>query len=64
MVVPFGSRLHVSGTDAGTLEASVSRVAAGNGLRVTAIEPGLEDVFIHLMRQAPEPVAAIREARG
>jgi ABC-2 type transport system ATP-binding protein len=64
MVVPFGSRLHVSGTDAGTLEASVSRVAAGNGLRVTAIEPGLEDVFIHLMRQAPEPVAAVREARG
>jgi len=64
MVVPFGARLHVSGTDAGALAASVSSAAAGNGLRFSPIEPGLEDVFIHLMRRAPEPVVAAREAQG
>jgi ABC-2 type transport system ATP-binding protein len=64
MVVPFGNRLHVSGTDGAALAASVARVADGNGLRTAAIEPGLEDVFIHLMRGAPEPVTGARRAEG
>ncbi|MDH5263440.1 MAG: ABC transporter ATP-binding protein [Betaproteobacteria bacterium] len=62
MVVPFGTRLHVSGTDDASLEASVARATAAAGLRATRIEPGLEDVFIHLMRSAPEPVTAARRA--
>jgi ABC-2 type transport system ATP-binding protein len=64
MVVPFGARLHVSGTDASTLAATVSRVAAREGLRATPVEPGLEDVFIHLMRRAPEPVTVARHAQA
>ena len=60
MVVPFGTRLHVSGTDAEALAASVTGAASRAGLRATPIEPGLEDVFIHLMRRAPEPVSAGR----
>jgi ABC-2 type transport system ATP-binding protein len=64
MVVPFGTRLHVSGTDAAALEASVSRVSSRPGLRVGRIEPGLEDVFIHLMRRAPEPVTVAARAEG
>jgi ABC-2 type transport system ATP-binding protein len=64
MVVPFGARLHVSGTDAVALAASVSRAASRAGLRATPVEPGLEDVFIHLMRGAPEPVAVARHAEG
>lgn len=63
MVVPFGARIHVSGTDAGALAESVARAASGAGLRATRIEPGLEDVFIHLMQRAPEPVTAAREAQ-
>ncbi len=62
MVVPFGAALHASGTDADALAASVRRVAQAHGLKAEAIEPGLEDVFIHLMRRAPEPVAARPEA--
>jgi ABC-2 type transport system ATP-binding protein len=64
MIVPFGEKLHVSGTDAVALAASVSRVAAGAGLKATAVEPGLEDVFIHLMRRAPEPVSVARSPEG
>jgi ABC-2 type transport system ATP-binding protein len=64
MVVPFGARLHVSGTDAATLASSVSAAAARHGLRATSVEPGLEDVFIHLMRSAPEPVTVAGRAQG
>ena len=64
MVVPFGARLHVSGTDAGVLAASVARAASRAGLRAVPIDPGLEDVFIHLMRRAPEPVTVARRAEG
>ena len=64
MIVPFGTRLHVSGTDAETLAASVTAVAARQGLRATSVDPGLEDVFIHLMRRAPEPVTVAGRAEG
>ena len=64
MVVPFGARLHVSGTDAKALAASVARAASRAGLKAVAVEPGLEDVFIHLMRNAPEPVTAARSVEG
>jgi len=51
MVVPFGNRLHVSGTDASALEATLKAVAARPGLAAHAVDAGLEDVFIHMMRQ-------------
>ncbi len=47
-VVPFGNTIHVSGHDAATLEATLSRVC-GQGRRRARIESGLEDVFIGLM---------------
>jgi ABC-2 type transport system ATP-binding protein len=49
MVVPFGAALHVSGTDAKALAASLAPIARREGLRVREVEAGLEDVFIHLM---------------
>jgi ABC-2 type transport system ATP-binding protein len=64
MVVPFGARLHVSGTDAASLARSVAAAASRRGLRATAIDPSLEDVFIHLMRRAPEPVTVSGRAEG
>jgi ABC-2 type transport system ATP-binding protein len=64
MVVPFGARLHVSGTDAEALQRTVSAAAARRGLTATAVDPGLEDVFIHLMRRAPEPVTVAGRAEG
>jgi ABC-2 type transport system ATP-binding protein len=66
MVVPFGAALHVSGTDVPALDAAVSRVATRPGLRAARVATGLEDVFIHLMRRAGEPVVvgADREGQG
>jgi ABC-2 type transport system ATP-binding protein len=50
MVAPFGNMLHVCGTDRAALAATVKEVAAGSSMRVHEVEPSLEDVFIHLMR--------------
>ncbi len=55
MVVPFGTALHVSGTDDRSLSAAVSDLAARPGLAIRKVDSGLEDVFIHLMRRAAEP---------
>ena len=52
MVAPFGNALHVSGTDRAALERAVSEVARKPGLEVREVAPTLEDVFIHLMREA------------
>ncbi len=57
MVVPFGNALHVSGTDAAALESSLAEVTARAGTRVASVAPGLEDVFIHLMRGAGDNMA-------
>jgi ABC-2 type transport system ATP-binding protein len=54
MVVPFGNRLHVSGTDAGALKATLSTLAGRPGLSVREVEPSLEDVFIHMMKTHPQ----------
>jgi len=64
MIVPFGARLHVSGSDKDALAASVIRIASKPGLKAAPIESGLEDVFIHLMRKAPEPVTATARDKG
>jgi ABC-2 type transport system ATP-binding protein len=53
MVAPFGTALHVSGTDAHALEQTVASFRARPGLAWRPAEPGLEDVFIRMMDQAP-----------
>jgi ABC-2 type transport system ATP-binding protein len=50
MAVPFGNRLHASGTDATALKATMDGVARRPGLAVRQVESSLEDVFIHMMR--------------
>ena len=52
MVAAFGSALHVSGTDAQSLERTVARFSARTGLGWQRAEPGLEDVFIRMMDEA------------
>jgi ABC-2 type transport system ATP-binding protein len=51
MVAPFGAALHVSGTDRGRLEQSI-RPFRREPYRWEEVAPSLEDVFIHLMREA------------
>jgi ABC-2 type transport system ATP-binding protein len=50
-VVAFGNTLHVSGRDAARLDAAVLPLQTG-AEHWERIEPGLEDVFISLMRSA------------
>jgi len=50
-VVPFGNTLHLSGRDAAALEAGIRPFQAGPW-RWERIATGLEEVFIHLMRQS------------
>jgi ABC-2 type transport system ATP-binding protein len=54
MVAPFGSALHVSGTDAHALERTVATFGTRPGFTWRRAEPGLEDVFIRMMDQAPD----------
>ncbi|MFL6731648.1 MAG: ABC transporter ATP-binding protein, partial [Sphingomicrobium sp.] len=59
MVAPFGAALHVSGTDRGKLERAIEPFRR-EPWRWVEVQPSLEDVFIHLMREAgdQEPKAA------
>jgi ABC-2 type transport system ATP-binding protein len=52
MVVPFGSTLHVSGEDAAALEGAIAAYRNRPNLRWRQAQPGLEDAFIHFMRDA------------
>ena len=52
MVAPFGTSLHVSGRDAGALEAAIAPYRKRQGLDWQHSEPSLEDVFIDLMGKA------------
>ena len=54
MVAPFGNSLHVSGRDAGALEASIAPYRARGDLTFQQSEPSLEDVFIELMNRAQD----------
>ena len=49
-VTAFGNTLHVTGEDAATLEKIVSSFLEEKELRWRKAAPGLEDVFIHLMK--------------
>ena len=57
MVAPFGTTLHVSGTDRQALERSIAP-ARRDPFRWHEVPPTLEDVFIHLMRSAGRDEAA------
>ena len=51
-VAAFGDRLHVIGRDKARLDADLSPFRADPRYHWEVVEPGLEDVFIHLMRTA------------
>ena len=57
MVVAFGARLHVSGTDDTELEAALRPWSGDPGLILRRTEPTLEDVFIHLMNRSRDNFA-------
>jgi ABC-2 type transport system ATP-binding protein len=57
-IAAFGSALHVTGRDAGALEASLRRVTAGTPWRIEPAQTGLEDVFIHLMSRSADNFGA------
>ncbi|WP_374529631.1 heme ABC exporter ATP-binding protein CcmA [Novosphingobium sp.] len=52
MAAPFGTSLHVCGLDPAALRAAVAPWA--DRIVFSETEPSLEDVFIHLMRHAPD----------
>jgi ABC-2 type transport system ATP-binding protein len=56
-VAAFGAVLHVTGADAARLDAALAPVKAEPGRSWRRIEPGLEDVFIHLMKSGEPPIA-------
>ena len=51
-VTPFGGTLHITGPDRARLEAALNPLRAEPGRQWREVQPGLEDVFIHLMRDA------------
>jgi len=53
-VAAFGAALHVTGSDAARLEAALLAFKSEPGRTWRRIEPGLDDVFIHLMQKGGE----------
>jgi ABC-2 type transport system ATP-binding protein len=53
----FGAALHVTGTNAAALEATLREATAGNGYRMSRTDAGLEDVFISLMSRSQDNFA-------
>jgi ABC-2 type transport system ATP-binding protein len=53
-VVAFGTHLHISGSDREALAREIEPFRHRAGLQWEEGEPGLEDVFIHLMRRQPD----------
>ena len=51
-VAAFGAALHVTGSDRARLKAALAPLMAEPGRAWREAEPNLEDVFIHLMRNA------------
>ena len=65
-VTAFGDTLHVSGTDLAALDRSLAPLR--EGYEWNRIEPGLEDVFIHLMgttvRSPPQQRSSFDASEG
>ena len=55
LVASFGTALHVSGRDGAQLQTALNQFIAGSPWQMHAIEPSLEDAFIHLMQGAQDP---------
>jgi len=53
-VAPFGTTLHVVGSDKATLEAALEKIRHREGISVEAGETSLEDVFIQFMANAQD----------
>jgi ABC-2 type transport system ATP-binding protein len=53
-VTAFGNTLHVTGEDEAALQRAIGEYRADADLQWMRAEPGLEDVFIHLMRGVSE----------
>ncbi|HEY5310564.1 MAG TPA: ABC transporter ATP-binding protein [Casimicrobiaceae bacterium] len=51
-VAAFGTALHVTGTDAAQMRTELTPFMSEPDLQWQETDPGLEDVFIHLMRDA------------
>jgi len=51
-IAAFGDRLHVVGRDKQSLDADLAPFRSDPNYHWEVVEPGLEDVFIHLMRTA------------
>lgn len=59
-VAAFGTTLHITGSDDERLRRELAPIMSEPGRIWTEVRPGLEDVFIHLMRDAGEaPVTEI-----
>jgi ABC-2 type transport system ATP-binding protein len=54
LVAPFGTTLHVSARDTQMLKTALAPFSADPDISITPIAPSLEDVFIHMMRQAQD----------
>lgn len=54
IVAPFGTILHVSGTNEAALEQAVAPYRSETGLTWKRDHPTLEDVFILMMKQTPD----------
>ena len=57
-VAAFGTTLHVTGKDRGALGNAIAPLRGAPGWTWHEVEPGLEDVFIHLMRETDSNEAA------
>lgn len=59
-IAAFGGRLHVVGRDADKMTAELAPFRADPRYKWEPVQPGLEDVFIHLMRTAKDESDAAR----
>jgi len=53
-VAPFGASVHVVGSDRAALQRSIATAVRATGVVAEQGETSLEDVFIHMMRGAPD----------
>ena len=60
--VAFGDTIHVTGKDGALLERTLAEAVRGTGATYARVDTGLEDVFIHLMKQATDNWGADAEA--
>jgi ABC-2 type transport system ATP-binding protein len=57
-VAAFGNALHATGSNRDALKTALAPLMNEAGREWREVEPGLEDVFIHLMREADDAPAA------